>query len=83
VVLDHDIAAGLVRGVLCSGCNSEEGKRYNRQEPRFVACRRDPQVAAARLDLPDFPLPGEVAERRRRASAPDQTGTTTAAAAAR
>jgi len=44
LVLDHDHATGLARGMLCQGCNNREGMNRG---PLFDAYRANPPAAGA------------------------------------
>lgn len=49
LVVDHDHVSGLVRGLMCSGCNSREGK--DAYAPWFQAYRANPPARQLGLEV--------------------------------
>ncbi|MFD7068489.1 endonuclease domain-containing protein [Streptomyces sp. NPDC059913] len=51
LVVDHSRATGLVRGYLCSGCNSTEG-RHNVKRPIYARYREKNPATIIGLEIP-------------------------------
>ena len=50
LVVDHDHDTGLVRGLLCSGCNTSEGNK-DRDSPELCAYRSHPPTAQLGIEI--------------------------------
>jgi hypothetical protein len=53
LVIDHDHVSGLIRGILCAGCNHAEG-RSSTKAPRYVGYRNRPPAAILGMQVPYF-----------------------------
>jgi hypothetical protein len=51
LVIDHDHSNGLIRGLLCTGCNHAEG-RATTKAARYVGYRQRPPTAILGMTVP-------------------------------